>query len=189
MESYIYIYLCACSVMGLPCSMSEQSPGIPPCQDRPGGMRLVVHDNAEGLEFLWQGARSAVCSLSCPQRVASFLAIPSTHTTQSVGRPASHFPEGVPTTFHVPLSPLRSLYSPYPREDRGLSHALLALPGDLPTSSPITSSPAMLVLHMNSHPTRGALLRLVNRPLHHQKGHRQATQRILFVSCSPFRLY
>ena len=31
--------------------------------------------------------------------------------------------------------------------------------GELPTSSPITSSPAMPVLHMNSHPIWGALLR------------------------------
>ena len=116
MESYIYI--CVRAVfMGLPCSMSEQSPGIPPCQDRPGGMRLVVHDNAEGLEFLWQGARSAVCSplLSSTGRIVSCNPFHSYHT-ECLGDPASHFPEGVPTTFHVPLSPLRSLYSPYPRE-------------------------------------------------------------------------
>ena len=41
------------------------------------------------------------------------------------------------------------------------------IPGELPTSVPITSSPLNTpVLHMNSYSIWGALLRLVNRPLH-----------------------
>ena len=43
-------------------------------------------------------------------------------------------------------------------------------PGELPTSFPITSSPTMPILHMNSHSIFGALLRLVNRSLHRKKG-------------------
>ena len=58
------------------------------------------------------------------------------------------------------------------------------IPGELPTSCPITSSPAMPILHMNSHSIWGALLRLVNRPLHHKKGHPQATQSLPAAFCS-----
>ena len=58
------------------------------------------------------------------------------------------------------------------------------IPGELPTSCPITSSPAMPILHMNSHSIWGALLRLVNRPLRHKKGHPQATQSLRAAFCS-----
>ena len=57
-------------------------------------------------------------------------------------------------------------------------------PGELPTSFPITSSPAKPILYMNSHSIWGALLRLVNRPLHHKKGHPQATQSLPAAFCS-----
>ena len=46
------------------------------------------------------------------------------------------------------------------------------------------SSPAMPILHMNSHSIWGALLRLVNRPLRHKKGHPQATQSLRAAFCS-----
>ena len=46
-------------------------------------------------------------------------------------------------------------------------------PWEVLTSFPITSSPAMPILHMNSHSTWGALLRLA---LHHKQRTPQATQ-------------
>ena len=42
----------------------------------------------------------------------------------------------------------------------------------------------MPILHMNSHSRWGALLRLVNRPLHHKKGHPQAIQSLPAAFCS-----
>ena len=49
---------------------------------------------------------------------------------------------------------------------------------------PITSSPAMPILYVNSHSTWGALLRLVSRPLHHKKRAPPSNRCILFPPCS-----
>ena len=88
-------------------------------------------------------------------------------------------PHQSPTTdvpFH-PFSP-GELSSKSHVLSRALSDALLA---SLVSSPPLPISPAMPILDMNSHPIWGALLRMVNRRLHHKNGHPQATQRFFAI--------
>ena len=94
-------------------------------------------------------SRTAFCSLFCPQPITSFLAFPATlvsHEKVMIERRTSHVPAAYPTSIsscHVVPFPLLS--------SRGSSPPLF-----------LSHPPPMPVLHMNSHPIWGALLRLVN---------------------------